>query len=292
MVLFSKQYKRTQIGKRSTLTNKRIELLNAVDFAWDAQAAAWENHYNILVKFKNKLGHCHVPLVHPEFPKLGLWVKEQRRHYNLMKAGRRTHMNLQRSKILDDIGFCWDTHDASWLARFQDLVQYKKQFNHCNVPKEWAEDPALAGWVASQRRLRVKGIVCKKRGITTERINMLTELGFDWGSQTTVDLQSQDDAGSNGSSCNNGKRKASKISKLASPKKKRKEEASLKNTGAQNESHRTAEAETDGQVKKSQRREGHAEESSANSCDADDDDERTISDYSTGDEDEEEPKDD
>jgi Helicase associated domain len=51
-----------QDGKRSSITPERIELLNAIGFAWHAQLAAWDRRLNELMDFKQRHGHCHVPL--------------------------------------------------------------------------------------------------------------------------------------------------------------------------------------------------------------------------------------
>lgn len=157
------------------MTPSRIALLDDLDFEWDAQGAAWERHFNDLVHFKEKVGHCHVPL---SYARLGLWVKEQRHHFKLMKASRRTRMTPRRSQMLEDIGFCWNTHDASWLARYHDLKLYKKRYGDCNVPEDWPKDPALGVWVKHQRHF-FNGYRCDDR-ITPDRITKLTALGFEW----------------------------------------------------------------------------------------------------------------
>ena len=61
--------------KASSITAERIALLEELGFAWNAQEAAWNRHLHNLKLFKAAEGHCHVPLEHPQFPKLGLWVK-------------------------------------------------------------------------------------------------------------------------------------------------------------------------------------------------------------------------
>ena len=79
-----KQYKLMKTGNPSSITAERIQLLNELGFAWNAQEEAWKRQIRDLVAFAKENGHCHVPLNHKKYPKLGLWVKEQRRHYTLM----------------------------------------------------------------------------------------------------------------------------------------------------------------------------------------------------------------
>lgn len=81
-----KQYKLLTDDKQSSITPERIKLLNELGFAWNAQEAAWNRHMDDLKKFKEENGHCHVPLNHERYPKLGLWVKGKNGHRHWMTA--------------------------------------------------------------------------------------------------------------------------------------------------------------------------------------------------------------
>lgn len=175
-----KQYKLMKDGKQSSITPKRIELLNEIDFAWNAQEAAWDRHMTDLKRFKEEFSDCLVPLNHPKFPKLGLWVKEQRRHYTLMKQGKPSHMTEERARALDDVGFCWDTHEAVWGERLRELCQYKATYGDCIVPTNYGVNPKLGTWVHHQRRQYKKYKEGKACHITAERIRALDSLGFVW----------------------------------------------------------------------------------------------------------------
>jgi Helicase associated domain len=89
---------------------------------------------------------------------------------------------------LDEIGFTWGKSlpsrtDASraiskvhsaldWEAMFDALVQFKQQHGHCNVPRNHADDPALAKWVERQR------VVIGLGGLSWEQRDKLELLGF------------------------------------------------------------------------------------------------------------------
>jgi len=186
-----KQYKLLTDGKQSSITLERIALLNEIDFAWNAQEAAWTRNMNDLKQFRAKHIHCHVPLNHPEFPKLGLWVKEQRRHYTLLKQGKvkQSHMTIERANALDEIGFCWDTHEATWLERLKELTEYKKKYGSCIVPTSYAENPKLGTWVHHQRRQYKKHQEGKPCHITEARIKALDELDFVWRPRARVGIR-------------------------------------------------------------------------------------------------------
>ncbi|CAB9517672.1 helicase [Seminavis robusta] len=175
-----KQYKLMRDGRQSSITARRVELLNQVDFAWNAQEAAWEKHMVDLKTFKQRHGHCSVPLNDPQFPKLGLWVKEQRRHYTLMKQGKQSHMTELRCRELDSVGFCWDTHEATWLERLNELLAFKNENGHCIVPTNYPQNPKLGTWIHHQRRQYKKYKEGKPCHITEERIKALDSLGFVW----------------------------------------------------------------------------------------------------------------
>jgi len=175
-----KQYKLMKDGKQSSITPDRVSTLNDIGFTWNAQEAAWDNHLEDLKRFKAKEGHCTVPLSHSDYPKLGLWVKEQRRHYALIKQGKHSHMTEDRAKALDAIGFCWDTHEAVWGDRLRELCNFKAEHGHCSVPMNYPRNPKLASWVHHQRRQYKKMNEGKECHITEDRIRALESIGFTW----------------------------------------------------------------------------------------------------------------
>lgn len=196
--LLRKQYKLLNSGKPSSITPDRIALLNELDFAWNAQEAAWERHMCDLRRFRAEHGHCLVPLNNPEYPKLGLWVKEQRRHFTLMKQGKTSHMTKERAIELEAVVFCWDTHEAIWLERLRELADFKATHGSCVVPTNFPENPKLGTWVHHQRRQYKLFKDGNPSHITQERIRALERLGFVWNprnrSHAAMDDESVTDA--------------------------------------------------------------------------------------------------
>mmetsp|Transcript_17616 Transcript_17616/g.25272 ORF Transcript_17616/g.25272 Transcript_17616/m.25272 type:complete len:544 (+) Transcript_17616:2-1633(+) len=173
-----KQYRLRKINKPSNITVDRIRLLDELGFIWQAQSAAWNRHLNDLRSYKRENGDCLVPLNHARYPQLGLWVKEQRRHRSLMIRGRHSHMTKERVQILESVGFCWDSHEAAWWDKFQELQDYKEEFGDCKVPRRYAPNPQLATWIDQQRRQIRLFKDGKIAHMSEKRIKALMELGF------------------------------------------------------------------------------------------------------------------
>jgi hypothetical protein len=100
-----KQYKCFQQGIETPLTQARIYLLDKIGFVWNAHEAVWDKKMYELVSFYETYGTWTIPATDPEYRKLSLWVKEQRRQKRLMDQGRPSHITLDRIRRLEDAGF-------------------------------------------------------------------------------------------------------------------------------------------------------------------------------------------
>ena len=108
-------------GRRSSLSNKRIEDLNSMGFKWAIRVSRtpWEKRLNELKKFKAENGHTNVPSSYPQNQPLAYWVFKQRGQYRiymksvmggLKKEDRPIcHMTPERIMLLNQIGFDWNT---------------------------------------------------------------------------------------------------------------------------------------------------------------------------------------
>ena len=175
-----KQYKFFKDDKGSTMTQRRIDLLNAIGFVWNAQEAAWERHLADLVAFKEEYGSWVVPMYHPTYPKLGLWVKEMRRHRNLLKRGMQlpSRISEERVRRLEEVGFGFDDTRAVWGEKLEALCQYKAKFGDCNVPLDYPD--RLGSWVEYVRRQNEKCLSGESSKLTPGRAALLSSMGFIW----------------------------------------------------------------------------------------------------------------
>ena len=147
------------------LSPDRVERLDALGFEWGPHAARWEKRFSALVRFKKEHGHCDVPAKWSD-PELGRWVTVQRVVY------RRGGLSPDRVERLEALGFEWDAIAALWEKRFSELVRFKKEHSHCDVPRAWSKNPVLGNWVGTQRSRSKKG------RMTDERRSRLKEIGF------------------------------------------------------------------------------------------------------------------
>lgn len=98
-------------------------------------------------------------------------------------VGRLTDDRIRR---LEGLGFIWSLRD-DWQKHYEELMEYKKEHGHCNVPARYAKNRRLGIWVSAQRQ-QYKQLNAAMDGnkprrsapLTLERINLLNLLGFTW----------------------------------------------------------------------------------------------------------------
>jgi hypothetical protein len=144
------------------------------------QAEIWTEKFEDLCEFRRRHGHCHVPHTYQDNSPLAQWVKRQRYQYKLKLEGKRSTLTDERVKILDQIGFIWNSHDAVWEERWNELLHYQQIQKDCIVPSNYQQNPQLAVWVKRQRRQYKFYCEGKPTSMTPERITKLERLGFAW----------------------------------------------------------------------------------------------------------------
>jgi len=118
-------YRRFQKGHPSAMTQERIEQLESIGFIWDRQENLWQQRFAQLSDFKKAHGNCYVPTHFCNNPKLGIWVKCQRRQHKLHNNGHSSNVTKERTQQLNDIGFQWDGEKtfATWTQENKNQVQ-------------------------------------------------------------------------------------------------------------------------------------------------------------------------
>lgn len=144
------------------------------------QAEQWEERFSDLLKYRKQHGHCCVPLSYPENPSLARWVKRQRHQYKLRSQGEDSTMTSRRIQALEKVGFIWDSHNATWEERMNELKVFRRIHGHCEVPTHYKQNKRLGSWVKAQRRQYKLYRDGKQSTLTPYRIDELDQLNFSW----------------------------------------------------------------------------------------------------------------
>jgi hypothetical protein len=71
---------------------------------------------------------------------------------------------------------------GKWQQRFNELVEFKKEYDHCSVPTHWPQNHALAQWVKRQRSQYKLKKCGNHSNLIDSREKALDDLAFIWDS--------------------------------------------------------------------------------------------------------------
>jgi hypothetical protein len=150
----------------------RHEKLVGIRFTFEDQKVAtdnerWNTHFMELVEYKKKNGHCNIPF--KKKSSLGSWVTRQRALFKSKK------LKADRYEKLVGIGFVFEDarfamDNQNWNRRFMELVEYKEENGHCNIPIK--KNGSLRGWIQTQRAL------FRSNKLKADRHENLVGIGF------------------------------------------------------------------------------------------------------------------
>jgi len=163
----------------ATMTAERIAKLEAIGFAWDLKQEAWFRNFRAFSKFRDRFGHCLVPMTDKDSDHLATWVGVQRYQYKLWKEGKPCFMTQQRYEMLCEIDFVWNARDARWLERYRELKEHYELNGAYGALPSPKHDSSLRAWCIQQRKLyKRKHEDGARTSLTDERERLLEELGF------------------------------------------------------------------------------------------------------------------
>ena len=119
-----------------------------------------------LVEYRGEHGNCNVPSTFDD-KQLSAWVDSQRQAY------RKGKLDKWYVDQLNQIGFDWDPRETLWKQMFGRLVEYRKEYGNCDVPRTF-DDKQLATWVDSQRQAYKNG------SLKPEFVEKLGNIEFTW----------------------------------------------------------------------------------------------------------------
>jgi hypothetical protein len=161
------------------LSDEQIQRLNDAGFKWSLKET-FDEHFNDLMAFKAKYGHCDVPGTGENVP-LGKWCSKVRCSYKKIQNNQMPKMKLSDDQIqrLDDAGFKWSL--GNFDHRFNDLMLFKVKYGHCVVSCT-GENVSLGKW-CNKLRASYKNIQNNQKPrmkLSDEQIQRLNDAGFKW----------------------------------------------------------------------------------------------------------------
>lgn len=170
--LYAKRYNKKQ---KNSMTDERIEALEAIGFKWSIpHDENWNLHFEDLKKYRAYHGDCLVPLKNFSNQKLSNWVDMQRTQYRLLNNCEPSSLNEERVAELESIGFVWNVNDYKWNRRYAELEAFKVMNGHLRIPSK----NSLSGWYRRQQKLLRKYVEGGKSIINEERKKKLLKIGL------------------------------------------------------------------------------------------------------------------
>jgi hypothetical protein len=144
------------------------------------QSDQWADRYEELRAYVQKHGHCQISHREEEQNALARWSKRQRYQFKLLQDGKPSTMTPERIEALNALGFAWNSHEAVWEERLNELRLFRRAHGHVNIPSIYEPNQKLSTWAKCQRRQKCLLDAGKRSNMTWSRVKRLEELGFVW----------------------------------------------------------------------------------------------------------------
>jgi hypothetical protein len=169
-------------NKQVRMTAERISRLDKLDFRWakrrkiaakrQRDGEHWHVMYEKLKAYNDKHGHSKVPIQanakDPDQSVLGSWVSQQRKNCDSMPQ--------DRKDLLDGLDFHWFADN--WDTMYKQLVKFRQENGHTEVPNRYIENRSLGEWCRKQRgKIRQNKLPPERRG-------RMEEIGFNFELQS------------------------------------------------------------------------------------------------------------
>jgi Helicase associated domain len=184
---------------------ERIRKIESLGYSLSPREENWESKFQQLQDFIKERGHspydCSLEdLSSPNDRSLMWWCQLQRKSYkrfvqeeachppagptdevgNPSRRSRYALLTKERIAKLESIGFRLDPFEETWSRRYQELTAYRRHHGNCRVPSDYPANQCLAVWVGEQRYHYKKFREQRPNSMTTQRIELLNEIGFEW----------------------------------------------------------------------------------------------------------------
>jgi hypothetical protein len=186
-------YKIIKVGGKPKfkLSKADMKRLEKAGFEWKlSKKVPFDERFKDLMAFKAEFDHCNVPYRKSNNNKhcsLGNWCNNIRQSYKAIKEGGMPRNKLSKANIkrLENAGFQWSSisKTCTFDKRFKDLMAFKAEFDHCNVPvTKSSKHFSLGKWCSDMRRSykAIKEGGTPRCKLSEANIKRLEKAGFKW----------------------------------------------------------------------------------------------------------------
>ena len=178
-----------QSYKKEKLSPERINLLKTIGMRFEIKYNdGWNKNYALAKNYYEHNGNLEIPekfktlngYEHDENGiNLGKWLHKQRQSYKKEK------ISPERINLLKDIGMCFETRDNNneWNKNYSLAKNYYEHNGNLEIPEKFK---TLNGYeydengINLRRWLAVQTQLYQKARLSTERINLLENIGIKW----------------------------------------------------------------------------------------------------------------
>lgn len=157
--------------------SERFKALSSIGFEFNPLEAHWRRMFSKLKEYLKEGKQILRSSEDPSEVSLHQWVVSQRLKYKSEPK----KLSDDQIKMLNSVGFVWDTRETEWYEKLDTLKEYKARHGHVNVPLEYPDNPSLGHWIHNQRREYRYFLAGKRSYLTEERKKALEEIGFNFG---------------------------------------------------------------------------------------------------------------
>jgi len=161
--------------RNEALTPEHLQQLISIGFEFIApkQAAvkSWDERFQDLVDYHEKFGHLNIPRVDKVNAPTRSWIRNQ------ITAFRKGTLDPAREEKLRGYGVPFEKQKKTpgWNERYEELIDFKDENGHVDVPQLYGGSTGLGRWVNRQRQF------FQLDKLSPEKIQKLEAVGFVWG---------------------------------------------------------------------------------------------------------------
>jgi len=171
--------------KDGTLSVDHERQLKDLNFVFNVAQDNFEKGIIKLRDYKAIHGNCRVPSTYLD-RELAVFVINQRRQYQKHLKGE-SSMLKDRRLALEELGFHNDIPQVDslsnldrWEDNYNRLADFHAKYGHCDIPKSYEDDEALATFVKVQRMDYKRLQSGQSQRMTPQRLEKLESIDFSW----------------------------------------------------------------------------------------------------------------